>query len=418
MKNLLLTIAMSWAVIGMSQSTTWYQITSGTNNQLNVVDFPSNMVGYIGGNDSLLLKTTNGGLTWNQVSHSGVSFFSGGEHIVNLEFTSENTGYMTVGPYGGTYKTTDGGLNWTQLTFVGNMCYNQALFFWDEDNGVVGGSGCFQGEYVEVMTGGTLASATINSPSWDASDIILDIDFYDNQYGLGVSKERILKTTDGGVNWDTIPHGNTDIELTSIKIIADTLAYAGYIDLSSNFGLLKSNDSGQTWTTETSMATFYYPDYHDITETNNGYIYSVGGEDSQGDGLIFEDVGQGWWFYPIDHTLRSVDSYNDSTVFAVGDSGYVVTNIDPALLSFTDEQLDSPELKLYPNPTNSELNITIAEEDLTSITSLFVYDMLGNEVIMYNKYVDKLDVSNLSVGEYILRITTQTEVITEKFVVQ
>ena len=64
----------------------------------------------------------------------------GGEHIINLQFISENVGYATVGPYTGTFKTVNGGLTWTPMPdFV--TCYNQGLFFFDELNGVVGGSG-------------------------------------------------------------------------------------------------------------------------------------------------------------------------------------------------------------------------------------------------------------------------------------
>lgn len=418
MKNLLIIIIILSVNLVYGQSTTWYPINSGTDHQLNVIDFPSNTVGYIGGNDSLLLKTTNGGLTWNPINFSGVSFFPGGEHIVNLEFTSETTGYMTVGPYAGTYKTTDGGLNWTQLTFVGNMCYNQGLYFWDEDNGVVGGSGCFQGEYFEVMNSGTLSASTVNTASWDATDIVVDIDFFDNQYGLAVSKGRVLRTLDGGANWDTIPHGAPDIELTSVKIISDTLAYAGYIDLTSSFGLLKSNDSGQTWTWEMSMATFYYPDYHDITETNNGYIYSVGGADFQNDGLVFEDVGQGWWYYPVDHRLRSVDSYNDSTVFAVGDSGYVVTNINPSQLSFEEMSNSNANVELYPNPATTELKLVFTNANQLNFNVVYVYDLLGNQILTYNNFKNQLDVSNLSSGEYVLKVVTAEEIITKKFIIQ
>ena len=226
--------------------TTWYEIPTGTNKQLNVIEFASANVGFIGGNDSLLLKTTNGGVSWDSLSFTGVTFGLGGEAIVNLKFVSESIGYMTVGPYSGSYKTTDGGLTWSLITFTGTMCYNQGMYFFSEDNGAIGGSGCFQGEHIEMMSAGVLTVPTINTPSWTASDIVLDIDFEGANFGLAVSESRIVRTTDGGATWDTIPHGFPDILLTSIEIMDDTLAYAGYIDLSSNFGLLMTTDAGLT----------------------------------------------------------------------------------------------------------------------------------------------------------------------------
>ena len=54
----------------------WHQIPSGTTSKLNTIDFPSASIGYIGGNDSTLLKTTDGGETWNPVNFSGGDFLS------------------------------------------------------------------------------------------------------------------------------------------------------------------------------------------------------------------------------------------------------------------------------------------------------------------------------------------------------
>jgi photosystem II stability/assembly factor-like uncharacterized protein len=114
---------------------TWNQISSGTQKKLNTIDFPSSSVGYIGGNDSLLLKTTDGGVTWQKLNFSGITFLPGGEHIINMQFVNDTVGFITVGPYSGSYKTVNGGLTWTALPLPGNMCYNQGLFFSDENNG-------------------------------------------------------------------------------------------------------------------------------------------------------------------------------------------------------------------------------------------------------------------------------------------
>ena len=55
------------------------------------------------------------------------------------------------------------------------------------------------------LTGGVASLVTINTPSW-AGYRIIDIDFYDSNYGLAASEGgRILRTTDGGNIWDTIP---------------------------------------------------------------------------------------------------------------------------------------------------------------------------------------------------------------------
>lgn len=379
--------------------TTWYDIATPTNKKLLAIDFASEQVGYIVGEDSTMLKSTDGGLNWNQVNYSGITFYPGGEDILNVKFVSEQIGYVTTGPYGGLFKTTDGGSNWTALTAAGTICYNQAFYFSSEGNGFYGGSGCFQGEAIDQMSGGTFSSTTINSPSSLASDYVRDIDFRGN-LGMAVSASRFLRSTDGGANWDTLSSGTMN-PLTSIKIINDTLVYAGYIDESSSFGLMKSVDAGLTWGTETSMATFYYPDYHDVISADNGYLYSCGGSDFVTTGLIFEDKGQGWWYYDVDQTIYGMTNYKDSIVFGVGDSGYVVTNIDPQSLSINSNH-ENVELKVYPNPTESICFFEFS--GINESTTLQLFDLQGRLIRSYSTMPYQISMQDLPDGVYIIHI--------------
>lgn len=410
MKKPFLILTLLLNVVAFSQST-WYEINTPTNKQLNTISFASEDVGYIGGNDSLLLKTTDGGKTWTELSYSGVTFFPMGEHIVNLKFTSETTGYMCVGPYTGTYKTEDGGLTWTEITFTGNMCYNQGLYFWDNDNGIIGGSGCFQGEHIEQYNAGTLSASTINTSSLDATNIVIDIDFLDADYGLAVSKSRFLRTTDGGSSWDTIPSGTPNF-LTSVQIINDTLAYAGYLDtLTAGYGVLMSTDSGMTWTEDLSMATFFYPDYYDVGKNNSGYIYVAAGEDFGNQGLIFENKGSSWNYTTVDHQLRAIDHYGDSTVFMVGDSGYVVTNVDPATLSVESFE-EEISIEIFPNPASDQLSI---KHDLSKPLTAAVYDLSGKRILDPMAVNGTINISALKPGMYVLKVQTGDQTITKKF---
>jgi hypothetical protein len=63
-------------------------------------------------------------------------------------------------------------------------------------------------------------------------------------------------------------------------------------------------------------------------------------------------------------------------------------------------------IKLYPNPTNSILNIELPTNIDVNITSLKVIDLLGNEVLLSTNGSNKIDVSNLSNGIYIISLQT------------
>ena len=63
-------------------------------------------------------------------------------------------------------------------------------------------------------------------------------------------------------------------------------------------------------------------------------------------------------------------------------------------------------IKLYPNPTNSILNIDLPTNIDVTITSLKVIDLLGNEVLLSTNGINKIDVSDLSSGIYIISLVT------------
>lgn len=413
-KLMLLAVLFSW---GARAQTTWYEIPTNTTKKLNTIQFPSSNIGYIGGNDSLLLKTTDGGETWNVLPYTGVTFYPGGEHIINLKFVSETAGYMAVGPYSGTYKTTDGGSTWTPVMTSGNLCFNEGLFFFDEQNGFIGGSGCFQGELIDKMTSGTLSAATINTSTNGSDNRVVDIDFYDTSFGLAVSRSGyLLRTTDGGSNWDTIPSGlATGVPLTSVVIINDTLAYAGYDDLGSGFGLLKTTDAGLTWSMDLESSTFYYPAFLSLHESGDGSIYS-GAQPSFGDnGLIFEwTATTAWYFYEVDQPIHAMHSYSDSVVFGVGDSGYAVVNQPLGALGMEKNTGSDFAFEVYPNPSSDQ--ILIRTKTALSNAQVTITSMSGARMMQEFLNGSPISVEHLPAGVYIIQVSDGQRFATTRFI--
>ena len=403
---------------GMSVTAqTWFQVPTGTTKKLNTIDFPSSTVGYIGGNDSLLLKTTDGGQTWSEVAFSGITFYPTGEHFVKLQFITETIGFAAVGPYSGSYKTIDGGLTWTALPLSSNLCFNEGLYFFDENNGIIAGSGCFQGELVDRLSGGTWSSSTINFMNFDAMNRITDVDFR-GSVGLASSYGgRFLRSTDGGQTWDSIasPHGNS-VPLLSVAIIDDTLCYAGFDHFDgSGFGLLRSHDGGLTWSDETDMATFFYPDYYGIHLAVNNNVYAGAKSYLGAGGLIFTRTNLSWNYETVDQAIYDFSSYGDSVVFGVGDSGYVVTNVPLAILSTADLMDDAADFLVSPNPTDGKISFSTTFS-LNTTYNLFTLE--GKSVETGTLTGQELDLTSLPAGTYILRIKDKDLVFTARVVRQ
>lgn len=417
----LLTIAVLLLLSSYSfvSAESWTQVTSGTSKKLNTICFTSPTIGYIGGNDSLLLKTLDGGLTWNKVNFTGVTFFATAEHILNLQFLNDSIGFMTIGPYTGSYKTSDGGLTWTLLPTAGNQCYNQGLYFFDENNGFIGGSGCFQGEIISQLSAGTWNTNVLNSIAFNPANIITAITFLNSNFGLASSRSGyIYRTTDGGSNWDSV-RASVDLNpITSIAIINDTLAYAGYEAINIGFGLYVSTDGGLSWNQDLNSATFYYPDFLTLHQSGEGKLYT-GGVSQNSEGLIFSaaDPFINWNFNVVDEKINDISSYQDSIVFAVGDSGYIAVNQPLNGLGVRDLKKQSANFEIYPNPAQTKIYLNLSSSNEADNTYTKIYNSQG-KLIYTAAFSPQLSISNWSKGIYVVEISTETASYRKKLVIE
>lgn len=421
--KILLTFLCAIASTAIIAQTTWYEVPTGVDNKLNVVDFPSSNIGYIGGNDTLLLKSIDGGKTWQKLNMSGLNLTWGDLNILDLQFITEDMGYMVVGEYGLTYKTIDGGINWTSLSVSGNLCYPRALYFFSENDGYIGGNGCFEGELIDIYDGSaTTTQATLNDSGLGTGlAAIVDFDFGSASYGLAASSAgRIYRTTDAGQNWDSIPiNVGQDATLSSIEITGDSIAYAGISYPGGSNGVLKSTDWGLNWFIDT-----YTPfpvltmNFHDTHLGSNGSLYAPCTMLSTSGFRIFENPNpvagwSGWDHVTVDQPIYNMTSYADSIVWGVGDSGYVVVNTPPALLSF-EEMENEIDFSIFPNPTSDMLNIQLADNG-QSVIQANIYELSGR-LIRKNINPTQINITDLAAGIYLLEVRTHNGVETVRFV--
>ncbi len=418
MKTLLfiLVVALSGGAVGQN----WYQLSVPTTNKLLAIDFPSSSVGYIVGEDTTILKTTDGGQTWNQLPANGIQTQSFAQTITDVKFVNELTGFIAVG-YSGVYKTIDGGQSWTFLSGqTSNMCFPQAIYPFSETNGFVGGGGCFEGAIVDAFNAGAWTTTTSPGLFWDSEQKVQDIDFVNANVGLvAVKNQYMLRTTNGGQTWDTIPTGIAlPGYLTSVVMVNDTLCYAGYGEVNTNgFGVLKSVDAGLTWTQDINSATFFYPDYFCVAAATNGAIYAGGKPSNTPGGLIFKTnltATTTWDYATVDQPIHDMDSYGSDVTFGVGDSGYVVVNVPPGNLGHQETAL-ALSVVLYPNPVHTQLTI----ESAFNILAVRVFNVDGKEVkVNFLNGKKVLDVSMLASGMYTVMIQTEKGSAVERMCVE
>ena len=78
----------------------------------------------------------------------------------------------------------------------------------------------------------------------------------------------------------------------------------------------------------------------------------------------------------------------------------------------------SNEIQIYPNPSNSIINIQIDNSLKSQLSSIIIYDMLGNKIEDLDLNLNSVDLSNYSSGTYIIHFTTVNDDIVKQIVVE
>ena len=181
MKSLVSILFFLISTISVGQ--TWYEIESNVFNRLTSINFPTSNVGYIVGEDSLILKTTNSGRTWQRMPVTGINFRNGISGFRHVEFTDENTGLVVLASKSPTdliYRTFDGGNTWSWETRI-FMCIPKITYSFDSANIVVAGAGCFSPSTTERVLNSVSQGPKNVNPTFHA-DSLIAIDFFGSEF--------------------------------------------------------------------------------------------------------------------------------------------------------------------------------------------------------------------------------------------
>ena len=297
--------AMLLATFPLAAQNAWEPLNTGTTQDLQAVHFVNADVGYAAGAAGTVVKTTDGGATWTDVS------LSLGLDIQDLYFFDESTG-LVVGPQGRIGRTEDGGATWAlvpsgtsktlySVSFSGPVgiigAESQGILRSDDQgrtwavvqSGFVGFP--FFGAYMRSPTDGYVAGQNaIFQPNVGFSDdggrtwdyVVFyfngnegrnrDVYFLDALDGLTVGETftaegAISRTADGGQNW------STTLFPDALNAVDFGTEQAGY-SVGANGAILATADGGQTWTPEPSgtAATLY-----DVSIPTASTAYAAGG---------------------------------------------------------------------------------------------------------------------------------------------
>lgn len=372
-------------------------ISKGTADWFFDVGFANSEIGWVVGRttelENTVMKTTDGGQTWEQ-----------------RIFSSPNNGFSTVsvvseqviwiaGYSGEILRSSDGGRNWDDLSQNQSDRYRDSYFF-DEWSGWIVGDGVI----MHTVNGGVTWE---RSTSGDFFNLVA-IDFVDESHGwIANSTEKVLVTTDGGENWsgfDLIPSNFIPFDIHFIDARQGWIV--GYDNYSGDGTILYTSNGGSSWIEQlqTSEMGFRSIGFRD---SRHGMIVGGGGI------MTTADSGVTWNFEPCiaGETLRSV-AIAGNEAWAVGYCG-VILHMDGIVNTVPDDSPVVPRqfaVKAYPNPFNPETTIRI-ELDQPQRISLSVYNVTGRLVerlsdgmLPTGSYSFCFDASSLPSGNYFVQL--------------
>lgn len=349
----------------------WNKIISGNNSAKTSVFFLDTLTGYVGGKVGTLMKTIDGGITWNQQD------IPSSTHINYIQFMNKNLGWIVNYP-GWFSRTTNGGESWTLLSsFINGFKFIDSLTGF----GLGGPSWPF------------IVYKTSNSGfNWDTVGTIPPsaniIFFSDRKHGWISGKLQtypyhpfLYGTTNSGVNWNVLP---INISTNSI-FFKDSLN--GWFSSSNNY-LYKSTDGGYSWASISNFIgeEIYFPSY------NIGFL-------TNSSSAIFKTINSGINWYPVYnnsniynwHGMHFVNQNFGCMTAEISVTGYVVLTRDGGgtPIGVNNENNESPNFfslsQNYPNPFNPTTTIRFdipPSRGVKGVTNvrIVVYDLLGREI--------------------------------------
>ena len=282
----------------------WKSVSSPTTNSLNSICFINDSLGFACGGQGTVIKTINGGRTWEILNDSSSI------DLYDIKFVSTGKGFI-VGEKGTILSTSDEGKTWQKLEADTTQSLFKIYFLKDNSVGFIIGA---SGTILKTQDYGNTWSP-VTSPT---GELLYSISFADYYNGFIVGwNGTIIKTTDQGNSWIS-EKSFSDKYIRDICFINKTTG----VLVGGSGEIARTDNGGKSWDVIPSnlisglYRVFFTDDKHGLILGNKGEI------------LITNDAGKSWSLNKSGSyaSLMGISESPSKKIYIVTNNGSIITN--------------------------------------------------------------------------------------------
>ncbi len=389
----------------------WYQVNTPTTKNLNHLQFVDNLVGYCGGENSTLLKSTDGGDSWSVLSTS-----FGTENIYEVYFKDAQNGMIRT--ESNIYRTIDAGLTFQALpilTYLKDSLPDYKIIKLNLN--CKGNISILYTAMVSSLNAASIISTSYKS--YDFGETWVEIPPLPSNEGLVKIIDSLTwfcnhftmyRTIDGGQNWtasDSAIAGFPPESNYSWQVFDSNgsclLGMTYHFDLlflpnfNSTFQYLgKKRANLKIIYVDSTLLLSYFANNQTIVE-------------------YFEDISS---VIPknsafIQEVINSICLDNSKHAWMCGQNGKIYKNLD---ITLSNHIHNKPNLVIYPNPTKGKIMMEYPHSIL--IRQIRLTNLNGQVLREYDSDFDELDVTNIPSGNYLLQLSTDQGNVAKKITIK
>lgn len=348
---------------------TWDNLDIGTDTDLSSIFFSTPANGWIVGSNGTIFHTPDTGKTWVS-QNSKTSYILSEIFFVNDE-VGWAVGSSTVD--GIILATEDGGENWSEIGEDLSGAYLGVFLLSEREGWVVGGVSLFDNLEEEIIWHTSDAGSSWVRQESPTSGPLIEVYFLNEEVGWAVGyNEAAIRTSDGGLSWESVDV-TPGPDVTNFTLSDIALIGADHIWVMGLESIYFSGDGGQSWNVQW--------DWEHICPFSFARISMV-------------DSLHGW-------------AVGDTTVLGYSNNLAIGTSFSStALLSKT---YLGP---IHPNPFNLGTSISYNLSEPSHV-SLYLYDILGRRVLtLFEGFAEtgphktQFRTTDLSSGIYLVQLST------------